>query len=119
VDLHGVELKPAMSAPIARVVEKPAKAEAPSNLSIVGRYVLSQEIWPLLASTQAGAGGEIQLTDAIGELMTSRVVEAFAMTGRSFDCGNKLGYAQTFVESALLHPEIGDAFRQWLATKAA
>lgn len=117
VDINGINLSPGMSAPISRVVEKPAREEAPSNLSIVGRYILAQEIWPLLANTQAGAGGEIQLTDAIGELMTSHVVEAFAMAGRSFDCGNKLGYAQTFVESALVHPEIGDAFKQWLASR--
>ncbi|MCP5160059.1 MAG: UTP--glucose-1-phosphate uridylyltransferase [Hahellaceae bacterium] len=86
------------------VVEKPPVGSAPSTLAVVGRYVLSRQIWPLLAQTEPGRGGEVQLTDAIDALIRIAPVEAFRMTGRSHDCGSKAGYIETFVEYALRHP---------------
>ncbi|MFP3457550.1 sugar phosphate nucleotidyltransferase, partial [Psychrobacter sp. SIMBA_152] len=91
-DINGVKLTAGESAVIKRMVEKPAAEVAPSNLAVVGRYVLSKNIWPLLAKTHVGAGGEIQLTDAIDSLLAIDTVEAFHMSGRSHDCGDKLGY---------------------------
>ncbi|MBY5921239.1 UTP--glucose-1-phosphate uridylyltransferase GalU [Ferrimonas balearica] len=117
-DCQGVELAPGEAAPMTQVVEKPAIEEAPSNLAVVGRYVLSEQIWPLLARTPAGAGDEIQLTDAIAMLMDDQVVEAFHMTGGSHDCGDKLGYMKANVEYALRHPEMGEAMRAHLKTLA-
>jgi UTP--glucose-1-phosphate uridylyltransferase len=92
VDCKGIELKPGESVPMVGVVEKPKADVAPSNLAVVGRYVLSAEIWPLLAKTPPGAGDEIQLTDAIDMLIEKETVEAYHMKGKSHDCGNKLGY---------------------------
>lgn len=116
VDCLGEELKPGDSKPIVRVVEKPKPEEAPSNLSIVGRYVLSANIWPLLAKTAPGAGDEIQLTDAIAMLMEKEPVEAYHLQGRSHDCGNKLGYMQAFVEYGMKHKELGKLFTDWVMT---
>jgi UTP--glucose-1-phosphate uridylyltransferase len=96
------------------VVEKPPIDEAPSNLAVVGRYVLSAAIWDLLEFTPPGAGDEIQLTDAIASLMKLESVEAFHMTGKSHDCGSKLGYMKANVEYALRHASIGDEFSQYL-----
>ncbi|SFN54442.1 UTP--glucose-1-phosphate uridylyltransferase GalU [Xenorhabdus japonica] len=114
VDCLGENLQPGDSKPIARVVEKPKPEEAPSNLSIVGRYVLSEKIWPLLAKTAPGAGDEIQLTDAIAMLMEKEPVEAYHLQGRSHDCGNKLGYMQAFVEYGMKHNELGKSFTDWI-----
>ncbi|CDL80683.1 UTP--glucose-1-phosphate uridylyltransferase GalU [Xenorhabdus szentirmaii] len=114
VDCLGEELQPGDSKLIARVVEKPKPEEAPSNLSIVGRYVLSEKIWPLLAKTAPGAGDEIQLTDAIAMLMEKESVEAYHLQGRSHDCGNKLGYMQAFVEYGMKHKELGKEFTNWI-----
>ncbi|MBY5990783.1 UTP--glucose-1-phosphate uridylyltransferase GalU [Ferrimonas balearica] len=111
----GQELAPGEAAPMSEVVEKPARDEAPSNLAVVGRYLLSANIWSLLARTPAGAGDEIQLTDAIAMLMEEETVEAFHMTGRSHDCGDKLGYMKANVEYALRHPELGEVFKAHLA----
>ncbi|MDX7987177.1 UTP--glucose-1-phosphate uridylyltransferase GalU [Xenorhabdus sp. 12] len=116
VDCLGENLHPGDSKPIARVVEKPKPEEAPSNLSIVGRYVLSEKIWPLLAKTAPGAGDEIQLTDAIAMLMEKESVEAYHLRGRSHDCGNKLGYMQAFVEYGMKHKELGKSFTDWIVT---
>lgn len=99
---------------IVSVVEKPEPKTANSNLAIVGRYVLSPFIWSLLGQTQPGAGGEIQLTDAISDLIENQPVAAFAIEGKNHDCGNKLGYAQAFVEYAIAHPTIGNQFSEWL-----
>ena len=90
VDLGGTEIAQGESSPIVSMVEKPPVDEAPSNLAVVGRYVLSENIWPLLAKTPQGAGDEIQLTDAIAMLMQSEKVDAYAMKGRSHDCGSKI-----------------------------
>ncbi len=116
VDCLGEKLQPGDSKPIVRVVEKPKPEEAPSNLSIVGRYVLSEKIWPLLAKTPPGAGGEIQLTDAIAMLMEKEPVEAYHLQGRSHDCGNKLGYMQAFVEYGMKHKDLGKSFTDWIMT---
>jgi len=114
VDCAGVPLNSGEMAPIKAMVEKPSTESAPSNLAIVGRYLLTESIWPLLENTEPGAGGEIQLTDAMDALLAQEAVEAFCMTGKSHDCGNKLGYMQANVEYALRHDTIGDSFRAFL-----
>ena len=114
-DCNGVELKPGDAAAMTQVVEKPPVDEAPSNLAVVGRYVLSAPIWDLLEFTPPGAGDEIQLTDAIAALMKIEAVEAFHMTGKSHDCGSKLGYMKANVEYGLRHPELADRFKEYLA----
>lgn len=114
VDCKGIDLRPGESIPMVSVVEKPKASEAPSNLAVVGRYVLSAGIWPLLARTSVGAGGEIQLTDAIAMLMQSDTVEAYHLIGKSHDCGNKLGYMKAFVEYGVRHPSLGQEFKAWL-----
>lgn len=111
-DCNGVEITPGDSAKIKAMVEKPAIGEAPSNLAVVGRYVLSEKIWRLLAKTPAGAGDEIQLTDAIDMLIEQDTVEAFNMTGKSHDCGDKLGYMNAFVEYGLRDAKLGADFKK-------
>jgi len=114
VNCNGVELVPGSSSKIMDVVEKPPIGDAPSNLAIVGRYVLSATIWDLLEKTTPGAGDEIQLTDAIDALIAQEEVEAFHMTGKSHDCGAKIGYMAAFVEYGLRHPEKGEEFKEFL-----
>ncbi|MEC5341607.1 UTP--glucose-1-phosphate uridylyltransferase GalU [Brenneria populi] len=114
VDCQGAALKPGDSAPMVGVVEKPKASEAPSNLAVVGRYVLSAGIWSLLEKTPPGAGNEIQLTDAIAMLMEKETVEAYHLKGVSHDCGNKLGYMQAFVEYGMRHENLGPQLTQWL-----
>ena len=96
------------------VVEKPKPSEAPSNLAIVGRYILTPAIFELIESTATGAGGEIQLTDAIAKLLEQEQVLAWQFQGKRFDCGNKLGYLQATVEYALQHPEVREDFSAYL-----
>ncbi|NRA61728.1 MAG: UTP--glucose-1-phosphate uridylyltransferase GalU [Psychrobium sp.] len=115
VDCGGCTLEPGSSAAMTAVIEKPAIDEAPSNLAVVGRYVLSSKIWDLLEVTLPGAGDEIQLTDAIASLMKLETVEAFHMTGKSHDCGSKLGYMNAFVEYGLRDPNLGKDFIQSVA----
>ncbi|MBU2870851.1 UTP--glucose-1-phosphate uridylyltransferase GalU [Colwellia sp. E2M01] len=115
VDCGGEKILPGESRPMTAVVEKPAVDDAPSNLAVVGRYVLSEKIWELLRLTPPGAGDEIQLTDAIAMLMEKETVEAFHMTGRSHDCGSKIGYMKANVEYGLRHPELADDFKDFLA----
>lgn len=110
-DCNGCVLSEGRSKPMIRVVEKPAIDEAPSNMAVVGRYVLSSTIWDLLEQTPPGAGDEIQLTDAIEQLIQLEMVEAFHMSGRSHDCGSKLGYMRAFVEYGLRDNNLGDAFK--------
>lgn len=114
VDCHGEALHAGNSTQMYGVVEKPSQEDAPSNQSIVGRYVLSEKIWPLLAKTPAGAGDEIQLTDAIGMLLDYEAIDAYCIKGRSHDCGNKLGYVQTFVQYAMHHQALGNDVIEWL-----
>lgn len=116
VDIGGVNLAAGESSKMTAVVEKPPVDEAPSNLSVVGRYVLSADIWELLRKTPIGAGGEIQLTDAIAMLMDWEEVQAYHIKGRSHDCGNKLGYLETFVTYALRHPALKDDFAKFLTS---
>ncbi|MCL4113062.1 UNVERIFIED_CONTAM: hypothetical protein GTU68_049984 [Idotea baltica] len=113
-DVNGHVLTPGTSAKMTQVVEKPPQNEAPSNLAVVGRYVLSSQIWRLLEMTPAGAGDEIQLTDAIAMLMETEDVNAFHMSGKSHDCGSKLGYMKANVEHALRHPDLGEEFTAYL-----
>lgn len=114
-DVNGHELDAGSSAKMTQVVEKPNTEDAPSNLAVVGRYVLSSAIWELLEQTPAGAGDEIQLTDAIAKLMENETVNAFHMTGKSHDCGSKLGYMMANVEYAMRHSELGDEFKEYLS----
>ncbi|WP_448211235.1 UTP--glucose-1-phosphate uridylyltransferase GalU [Colwellia sp. MEBiC06753] len=118
VDCGGANLNEGEVAPMTAVVEKPPVDEAPSNLAVVGRYVLSAPIWDLLEYTPPGAGDEIQLTDAIASLMKLETVEAFHMTGKSHDCGSKMGYMKANVEYGLRHPELKERFADYLKSLA-
>ncbi len=113
-DCHGKTLNPAESLPMKGIVEKPAPEMAPSNLSVTGRYVLDNRILTLLKTTPKGAGNEIQLTDAIAELIKEKGVQAYCLEGKSYDCGDKLGYLKATVEFAVNHPELGAEFSSWL-----
>ena len=93
------------------IVEKPTVGTAPSNLSVVGRYVLPAKIMQLLEQTPKGAGNEIQLTDAIAALQTTDTVEAYRMKGQTFDCGSKLGYLKAVLHYGVAHPHLGEDFK--------
>lgn len=108
VDCLGKELLEGKTAKIDGMVEKPSVDAAPSNMAVVGRYVLPPYIWKLLENTKPGAGGEIQLTDAIDQLIEVDEVFAYHILGKSHDCGNKLGYMKAQIEYALAHKEIGE-----------
>ncbi|KQK42560.1 UTP--glucose-1-phosphate uridylyltransferase [Acinetobacter baumannii] len=117
VDQYGivdVKHSPNMGESIAMqgIVEKPAVGAAPSNLSVVGRYVLPAKIMQLLENTPKGAGNEIQLTDAIAMLQDTDIVEAYRMQGQTFDCGSKLGYLKAVLHYGLEHPKLGMEFKQ-------
>jgi UTP--glucose-1-phosphate uridylyltransferase len=99
---------------MTRIVEKPRPEDAPSNLAVVGRYLLAPEIFNKLEKTGRGAGGEIQLTDAIADLLADENVYAYSFTGDRYDCGSKLGYLQATVAYGLAHAEIGAMFRTHL-----
>ncbi|BFM85770.1 MULTISPECIES: UTP--glucose-1-phosphate uridylyltransferase GalU [Acinetobacter] len=94
------------------IVEKPAVGSAPSNLSVVGRYVLPAKIMQLLENTPKGAGNEIQLTDAIAMLQETDSVEAYRMQGQTFDCGSKIGYLKAVLHYGVAHPKLGNDFKQ-------
>lgn len=94
------------------IIEKPALGTAPSNLSVVGRYILPAQIMQLLAQTPKGAGNEIQLTDAIALLQQSKSVEAYRMQGQTFDCGSKLGYLKAVLHYGIEHPKLGAEFKE-------
>ena len=93
------------------IVEKPAVDAAPSNLSVVGRYILPAKIMQLLENTPKGAGNEIQLTDAIAALQATDTVEAYRMKGQTFDCGSKLGYLKAVLHYGVDHPKLGKEFK--------
>lgn len=114
VDVGGVQLNAGSSASLTTIVEKPAVDEAPSNLAVVGRYVFPASIFEILKHTPPGAGDEIQLTDGIFELMKTEPVNAFYMTGKSHDCGGKLGYMKAFVEYSMRHSTEGEEFSAWI-----
>ncbi len=96
------------------IIEKPKPENAPSNLAVVGRYILTSRIFDLLENTPRGAGNEIQLTDGIAALLGEEQVLAYEFSGRRHDCGSKLGYLVATVEYGLRHPELGDRFRNYL-----
>jgi UTP--glucose-1-phosphate uridylyltransferase len=106
-------------APITRIIEKPKPGATSSKQAVVGRYILTPRIFHHLAQMSAGAGGEIQLTDAIERLLDDERVLAYEFDGRRYDCGSKLGYLQANVELALKHPELADGFAAFLARRAA
>ncbi|MEY4082689.1 MAG: UTP--glucose-phosphate uridylyltransferase [Pseudomonadota bacterium] len=99
---------------IESIVEKPEPSEAPSNLAVVGRYLLTPRLFDILENQPPGAGGEIQLTDAIARLLKDEPVLAYRFNGTRFDCGSKQGYLQATVTLARRHPTEGEAFSAWL-----
>lgn len=116
VDINGTKLNESEFAEVTNMVEKPEIDDAPSNLAITGRYVLSAAIWDLLEFTPPGAGDEIQLTDAMHQLLKLEKMEAYKIVGRSHDCGNKLGYLQANIEYSLLDSNLGAELRDFLKT---
>ena len=127
ITLYGcARVEPTDDADVVRVtelVEKPAPEEAPSNLAIIGRYVLSPEIFDALAETPPGRGGEIQVTDAIARLIDPTVpggpVHGVVFRGRRYDTGDKSEYLRAIVQLACDRPDLGPDFRAWLADFAA
>ncbi|SAK40893.1 UTP-glucose-1-phosphate uridylyltransferase [Caballeronia calidae] len=103
---------------LSGIVEKPEPAVAPSNLGVVGRYVLKPRIFDHIRALKPGAGGELQLTDAIQSLLSDEQVLAYKYHGTRFDCGSKLGYLKATVEFALRHPEVKAEFEEYLRTRA-
>ena len=98
------------------IVEKPKPELAPSTLAVVGRYILTPRIFRLLEHIKPGAGGEIQLTDGIAALLEYEAVFTYEFDGTRYDCGSKLGYLQATMGFAAKHPEVGEAFRAYLAS---
>jgi UTP--glucose-1-phosphate uridylyltransferase len=101
---------------IRSIVEKPKPSAAPSNLAVVGRYILTPAIFEHLETIGQGSGGEIQLTDGIAALMKEEAVYAHRFVGKRYDCGSKLGYLQATVEYAMHHPQLGKDFTRYLQT---
>ncbi len=99
---------------VKSMVEKPQRGEAPSNMAILGRYIITPEIFEILESTQPGAGNEIQLTDALKSLLKKRDVYAYHFEGIRYDVGDKLGYLKATVEYALRRDELKDSFKKYL-----
>jgi UTP--glucose-1-phosphate uridylyltransferase len=99
---------------IDRIVEKPAPQNAPSRMGVAGRYILTPAIFDEIRNQPTGAGGEIQLTDAIARLMEHEAVYAFQYQGKRYDCGSKEGFLEATVELALQHPQVGESFREYL-----
>jgi UTP--glucose-1-phosphate uridylyltransferase len=102
----------------SEIVEKPAPEEAPSNISVVGRYILSPTIFDMVDKAGRGVGGEYQITDAIGLLMKDEPVYAYEFEGKRYDCGSKEGYLEATVEYGLEHEELGEEFRTYLKALA-
>ena len=114
---YGIVKGEAAGGPLMRIdeiVEKPAPEKAPSRMGVAGRYVLTPAIFDELRTQAKGAGGEIQLTDAIGRLMASETIYAFQYQGKRYDCGSKEGFLEATVELALQHPQVGKHFREYL-----
>ena len=101
---------------IRNLVEKPKPEDAPSNLAIIGRYVLTPEIFPSIEAVEPGSGGEIQLTDGLKHLLRSRPIYGFKFEGTRYDAGDKLGFLKATVEFALKRHDLGGAFREYLKT---
>ena len=114
VDVANIPLE-GQSEPMNGIVEKPAIGTAPSNLSVIGRYILPAKIMQLLEKTPRGAGNEIQLTDAIAMLQKETAIEAYRMQGQTFDCGSKLGYLKAVLHYGVNHPQLGEEFKRMIA----
>jgi len=117
VHKYGIVSSYSTNGPICRVgslVEKPLREKAPSNLAVLGRYVIEPEIFAVLEQTQPGSGGEIQLTDALNELAQSRPVWAYTFTGKRYDVGDKLGFLEATVEYALRREDLARGFADYL-----
>jgi UTP--glucose-1-phosphate uridylyltransferase len=99
---------------VTGIVEKPDPEEAPSTLAVVGRYILTPRIFHHLRNVKPGAGGEIQLTDAISAMIEEERILAYRYRGERYDCGSKLGYLQATVASGLAHPEVKEEFASYL-----
>ncbi|MBN3117028.1 GalU regulator GalF [Pectobacterium brasiliense] len=113
VDCDKALVNPGDAAAITSMIEKPeAPSETGSDLSAVGRYVLTADAWPLLEKAVPGAWGRIQLTDVIADMIATQQVDAVQMSGKNFNCGRKLGYAQAFVSYGLRNPEFGAEFKE-------
>ena len=95
-------------------VEKPKPKDAPSNIAVVGRYILEPSIFEILENTGEGAGGEIQLTDALAVQAQKEKLMAYQFKGKRYDCGNKLGYLEATVEYALRHSKVGKDFKNYI-----
>jgi UTP--glucose-1-phosphate uridylyltransferase len=102
---------------VSGIVEKPEPKDAPSNLGVVGRYVLSQNIFDHIRNLSPGAGGEYQLTDAIQSLLAKEQILAYEYAGVRYDCGSKLGYLKATFELALRHPEVREDFAAFLKAR--
>ncbi|MEM7663164.1 MAG: UTP--glucose-1-phosphate uridylyltransferase GalU [Pseudomonadota bacterium] len=100
------------------MVEKPSQEDAPSNLKITGRYILQPDVFPLLEDQAAGAGGEIQLTDAMARLMTTQSFHAFEYDGQDYDCGSVIGYFEAVLGHAIDHPDIAEDARAMITRVA-
>jgi len=118
VDTGGQTPAPGESRPLDGVVEKPAVADAPSNLAVIGRYALPGSIFQLLAETPPGAGGEVQLTDAIETLRQREGADAFCMRGKTYDCGHQLGYLEAILAYGRRHARYGEGFRELITRYA-
>ncbi|MDD2713805.1 MAG: UTP--glucose-1-phosphate uridylyltransferase, partial [Simplicispira sp.] len=103
---------------IQRIVEKPSPKDAPSRMGVAGRYILTPAVFHEIRNQPKGAGGEIQLTDAIARLMAHEAVYAFQYAGKRYDCGSKEGFLEATVELALQHPQVGESFREYLKALA-
>ncbi len=99
---------------ISNLVEKPLPDKAPSNLAIIGRYILTPEIFDILEKTKPGRGGEIQLTDGLNDMLKHQVIYGYKFEGKRYDAGNKLGFLKATVEFALRRPDLGEEFRNYL-----
>ena len=108
VDIRGENIKPFSSCDIRKLVEKPLPENAPSNLAIIGRYILPSDIMQLLANTQMGIGGEIQLTDALDKFLVNGYLNAFLTSAKVFDCGNKKGFIGANLTLAMKDPDMYD-----------
>ena len=99
---------------VQQMVEKPKLADAPSRMAVAGRYILTPQVFEELRTQPPGAGGEIQLTDAIAAAMKKEAVYAYQYEGKRYDCGSKEGFLQATVELGLKHPQVGESFREFL-----
>lgn len=107
VDCMGYQLLPGKNRLISGIIEKPKRENAPSNMCVVGRYVFDSDIWSCLENVKPDLTGEIQLTDAIADLINQKMVEAYCIVGKSYDCGSKFGYAKANLEYAIRDQNVG------------